>query len=252
MKQVNVQRLEVKKDKDYAEVLMFGDLHYGSPFCDIERAEKMLDYCYDNGIYVFCMGDLLEAATRYSIGSGVYEQLNPNMQIEKIEAMLGDLAKKGLILGYLSGNHEERIMKETGVDISKIICRELNIPYLGAAGWNLWYVGNQSYSVYCIHGATGSKFSYTKLKAITDISHYFSADLIAHAHTHDILINSIERQTLDKQNKTIKTAKSFLVVTGHYLTYQGSYAQAKGYPPGKQGSPKVKFFSDKKDIHISV
>ena len=80
------------------------------------------------------------------------------------------LAEKNLIVGYLTGNHESRVNKELGIDISKIICKELKIPYLGYAGWSLFYVGNQSYSLYSTHGASSATLKHTKLKSILDLS----------------------------------------------------------------------------------
>jgi len=249
---LNKMRLNPARGKDYAEMVFWGDVHYGSSYCDVRRATAMLDYCLKNNVYVFCMGDVIEAATRYSVGSGVYEQLSPNKQIEWVIETLGPLAKKGLIAGFLSGNHEDRIMKETGVDIAHIITRELKVPYLGPAGWSLFYVGDQSYTVYAIHGATGSKFAHSKLKAASDIAYHFQADVLAHAHVHDIVINSMEKQIVDKARKVVATQKCHVIVTGHYLEYYGSYAQMKGLPPGKMGSPKAKFHANKFDIHVSV
>ena len=71
---LNKQTIVTKKGKDYAEVIFVGDCHNGSPQFDKLRFLKMLDYCREKGIYVFLMGDLIEMATRDSIGAGVYEQ----------------------------------------------------------------------------------------------------------------------------------------------------------------------------------
>ena len=132
---VNRQRLVVRKN-NYAEVIFLGDVHYGSPQCDIERFQKMLDYCLSRRIYVFLMGDMIEMATRESVGAGVYEQEKIGQtQYEEMIEMLRPLAKARLILGLLEGNHEERVYKETGYDISKALARELKIPYLGDACW---------------------------------------------------------------------------------------------------------------------
>ena len=118
------------------------------------------------------------------------------------------------------------------------------------ACWNIIRVGKQTYTVYALHGASGSRFIYTKLKAATDISHYFSADLIAHAHVHDLASHTIERQAISK-GKVVYT-KTHILLTGHYLGYDESYAQAKGMPPSKIGSPKAMFYGDSKDVHFSI
>lgn len=248
---VNFVNLEVKPNKTYAEVVFFGDVHIGSRFSLIDRAQAMIDYCVDHHIYLMCMGDMMEAATRYSVGAGVYEQINPDEQIDKVIAMLGDAAKKKLILGYLMGNHEFRIMKETGIDVSRIICRELDIPYLGFSGWQLWRVGEQNYTVYTLHGSTSARFAQTKLKAVIDVALYFNADIVAHAHTHDIVIHAFLKEELDRKTQILNQRKSYVIITGHYLDYCGSYAQMKGYAPGKIGSPKIKLFGDRFDIHPS-
>lgn len=251
---LNRQRLEVKKDNgEYAEFVAFGDTHWGHPQSDIERSKRMLDYCLKKKIYILCMGDLMESGLSSSVGDSVYQQkLNPQKQMEFIVEQLEPLAKAGLILGYHMGNHEMRIRKQTGVDISKIICRILKVPYLNYACWNLFYVGKQSYSVYSWHGSSGARFSHTRLKAVTDITRYISADLILMAHTHSLMEDSCLIQAVDRNRKMVIEKKTHVVLTGSYLTWDLSYAQEKGYSISKLGSPKIKLFANKSDIHISV
>ena len=248
---LNQVTLETKAGKDYAEVVLWGDVHYGARNCNIEKAKGMLDYCLENNIYLLGMGDLLESATRYSVGSGVYEQESPQKQIDDMTAWLEPLAEKGLILGLHTGNHEGRITKETGIDIMKMISKSLGVTYLGSACWNLFKVNKQNYLVYSLHGSSGSRYVYTKLKSLVDISHNFDADLICQGHINDCADTSMIVQKIDLRSKTVIEHKKFLVLSGHYLKYDNSYAQDKGFPIGKEGSPKIKFFSEKKDIHIS-
>jgi len=117
----------------------------------------MLDYALKKRIYVFCGGDMIEAGLNTSVGDSVYMQtLNPQRQMEAVIDLLEPLAKAGLIIGYLTGNHSARITKATSIDISKIICRQLKIPYLGYAGWTILSVGGIRYSLYSTHGSGGS------------------------------------------------------------------------------------------------
>jgi predicted phosphodiesterase len=237
----------------YATVKFCGDWHYGSKECDKKKLKEVLDFCLREKMYVFLMGDLLEAATRNSVGAGVYQQImNPQKQMEEVIELLKPLADKKLILGCLMGNHEFRIEKETSINVTKVFCAILKIPYLGNACWNLFKVGNQYYRVYALHGSSGSKYLHTKLKAIMDISHNFSADLMVMGHVHDIDAGTELVQYVDLKSKTVKERKKHLLLTGHYLNYDGSYAQEKGFPIGKTGSPNVKFFSERKDVHIAL
>jgi len=238
--------------KGYAEIVLFGDLHLGAKECDMARAQRMLDYCLEKNIYVFLMGDLLESGLRTSVGASVYEQkLNPQQQMDTIIDIFQPLADKKLILGSLIGNHELRIYKATGISVMKVICRQLKIPYLGSACWNLFKVGSRNYTMYALHGTSGSRFVYTKLKALVDISHSFNADILAMGHVHTLIDTFQLVQQIDLRNKMVVERKKFLVVTGHYLRYDESYAQEKGFPLEKLGSPKLKLYANKHDIHIS-
>ena len=136
--------------------------------------------------------------------------------------------------------------------MAKVISKMLGVPYLGAACWSLFRVGKEAYRVYALHGSSSSRYIFTKLKALVDISHSFEgADLLVMAHVHECADASQLVQYVSLQSASIKERKKWLIISGHYLRYDKSYGQAKGMPIAKLGSPKVKFFSDKHDIHIS-
>lgn len=102
---INRQTLSVKEGRDYVEVVFIGDCHYGSPQFDEPRFLSMIDYCVDNNLYVFLMGDIIEMATRDSVGAGVYEQTeNGQSQFETMVDWLKPLADRNLLLGLLQGN----------------------------------------------------------------------------------------------------------------------------------------------------
>lgn len=247
---LNRQELEVKHSKAYSEVLFIGDAHLGSPQFDQDRFLRMLDYAKAHAIYVFLMGDLMEAATRTSVGAGVYEQkLSANSQFEQMAEWLKPLADHNLLLGTHRGNHEARIYEMAGFDASKALARELHIPYLGDACWSSFRVGKETYSLYTLHGRSGARFDGTALLAIERISVSFNADLVAMGHMHKCISSSVISQRTSKGR--VFEFKKHLLITGHYLKYDGGYAQTLGLPMGKLGSPKVKFFAEKRDIHTS-
>lgn len=247
---LNQQILTPVGKKDYAEVVFLGDCHLGSPQFDKPRFLGMIDYCLKNSIYVFLMGDLIEMATRYSVGAGVYEKSSIGQsQFDIMIDWLMPLANKGLILGSLTGNHEERVYNATGIDVGKMIANQLGVRYLGNACWNIFKVGKQSYSIYSLHGRTGSRFDGTALLALERISTSFFADLVCMGHTHKMISSTVIIQKIE--NGLVKEHKKTLLITGSYLKYDGGYGQTIGLPISKLGSPKVKFFSDKKDILVS-
>jgi predicted phosphodiesterase len=247
---LNKQVLIPHKGIDYAEVIFIGDCHYGSPQFDQPRFLAMLDYCLKNSMYVFLMGDLIEMATRYSIGAGVYEQTaHGQSQHEQMVDWFRPLADKKLILGTLNGNHEDRVYKATGINVAKQFARELNVKYLGDACWNTFRVGKQTYSIYSLHGRTGSRFDGTALLALERISVSFFADLVVMGHTHKLISSTVLTQRIE--NGLVREHKKTLLITGSYLKYDGGYGQTIGLPISKLGSPKVKFYADRKDILVS-
>lgn len=246
---LNQKTLAVKRGKNYAEVVLLGDIHYGSPQCDVQKFLNMVKYCVEHKIYVLLMGDLIEMATRYSVGSGIYEQEYVGQtQVEWIVETLTPLAKKGLLLGSHNGNHEDRCYILSGVNVAKWIAKELGCPYLGDACWNKFVVGKQRYSIYSLHGRTGARFDGTALLALERLAAPFHADLVAMGHAHKCISSSVLMQMRKKE--AVVEHKKHLVITGHFLRY-GGYAQTLGLPPSKLGSPKVKFMADRHDISIS-
>ena len=242
--------LKPKAGMDYAELVFVGDSHFGSPQFDKPRFLAMLDYCLENELYVILMGDLLETATRYSVGAGVYEQEGPaDDQYETMCDWLKPLAEKGLIIGAHLGNHEERIYKESGFNVMKAMCRELKVKYLGDACWTHLKVGGETYVIYSLHGRTGGRFLGTCLLALERIALSFFADLVAMAHTHQLGQGAVLMQKV--VNGLVKEFKKYLLLTGGYLKYDGGYGQKGGMQLPKLGSPKVKFHSDCHDLFIS-
>ena len=234
---------------DGAEVMFIGDVHHGSPQCDIARFKANIAYCLKNKVYVLLMGDLCEVATRHSVGAGVYEQTSvAEKQHEEMVEWLRPLADAKLILGTHRGNHGERTYKESGFDIDKALARELRVPFLGDACWSAFKVGEQNYSIYSLHGRTGSRFDGTALLSVERISTSFFADLVCQGHVHKC-INSIVLTQRVVDGRVVEH-KKHLLITGAYVKYDGGYGQTLGLPISKLGSPKVKFFSNRHEITI--
>ena len=250
---LNRQTLLLKPNKDYAELIFVGDVHLGYPTTNIEEFQDQLEYALKKKTYVLLMGDLLESGLTTSIGDSVYHQkLNPQEQMETMVEMLEPLAKAGLILGLHSGNHENRITNATGIDISKIMARLLNVSYLSYACWSLFTVGKIRYTCYSTHGKSGARFKHTKLKVAMDMTAWIDSDILAHAHVHDRATEPIIKQMFDATRNKMIHKKQMVCLTGSFLEWDNSYAQAAGYSISSIGSPKIKLSAVKKDVNSSL
>lgn len=247
---IRLNRRMLKAPRGYADLLLVGDLHYGSPQCDIRRFEDNLAFCLKTRTYVLLMGDLLEMSTRTSIGAGIYEQEEKaEDQFDFVVSKLTPLSQAGLLAGLYRGNHEIRVFEATGIDISKALARSLNVPYLGDACWNRFRVGKQYYTIYGLHGRTAAQYDGTVLKSVENISHSFVADAVIMGHAHKTVDGIMLMQEV--RNGLVVERKKFLVVTGSYLKYDGGYYAQRGGRLSKLGSPRLRLYANRHDISVS-
>ena len=246
---IELNRVTLATHHNFAELLLFGDLHYGHPQCDEVKARDMLAWAKKENVYILLMGDLIEVGLRESVGDSIYRQkLHPQEQMEAVEAMFEPV--KHLIIGLHRGNHETRIFRLTGIDISKLMAKHLGVRYLEYSCWSLLKVGNQHYSMYSTHGHSGARFKHTKLKAIVDLTGWISADIVAMGHVHTIAAEPIMRQKI--YHHQVVEEKNYVVLTGSYLRWNKTYAEDAGYPITRIGSPRAKLLTNEHDIHFRL
>lgn len=259
----NVLDLNYKKNFNLTEdnkclICFKGDEHLGSKYHDINLHKKMINWILSNpNMYVILMGDALETATKDSVGAGIFEQDSlVQEQLDIFVDLHKDLAKENRILGIHVGNHEFRVYKHSGLNLTKILVSQLNhyspdpIKYLDHGILHYFQIGNQNYTLYTTHGGSGASNITGKLKAVMDLEKVVDADLYAMGHTHGLGHVSEKRYTVDKKKRKIIEREKFFLNTGSYLSYWGSYAQMKGYTVQKKGSPVVEFGGTEKRIKI--
>lgn len=232
-------------------LLPFGDLHYGHPNCEIDAARGYLKWARENDSWILLMGDLLENSSKESVGAGVYEQImNPDEQKYQIVEMLEPY--KDLVLGLLTGNHEERTFKQSGHDPSRAMAKMLGVPYLRYGAFVRLLVNGVGYTVYATHGSSGSITSSGKLNAVKRLATWVDADIYLMGHMHDLIVDSNIRKELDLRNKVVRDRRQTFCVTGSYVGFEDSYSEMKGYSPGRLGSPRVRLSGEDEDVHVSL
>ena len=229
-----------------------GDVHYGLKQCDFKMFKGYVDWVRKTeDARVILMGDLIDSATKYSRGPQIFEDdINPQEQYEGILEVLMPIKDK--IIGLHSGNHEYGIFRDSGIDISKQMAKELGCPYLGYSCFSKLKVGKQNYVIYSTHGSSGASMPHTKIKRCLDLSASFNADLYLMGHVHAIDAKVEEFREVDLRNKIIKIRKKMFVLTGHFIDYEGSYGEQKNYRPSKKGAPTIKLYKDKWDFHSGL
>ncbi len=246
---LNYRKFNVEK----LELILMGDMHIGSKYYDEDLHKKVIEHCHKKKAYVILMGDQIETATRESVGAGVYEQTEiVSEQLDHFQHLMKSLADAGLILGMHAGNHEMRLYKSSGLDITKIMAKNLGVKYFSWGKLHYFVVGKQGYKLYTTHGASGTRLPWTKIKSALDMSNLADAEIYAVGHVHQLSHHIRNFYSIDLRNKKVVEEQKHFILTGSYLNHWGSYGHVKGYEPMRKGSPKVKFGGIEHSIRVSL
>ena len=164
---MKVIKADLPQDIDILELHTFADEHIGDACCDLERLKERIDYVANTpNAYCIMNGDILDYASRSSIGDIETREFNIMGQLEKAVELFGPIKDK--ILAITNGNHENRGYRKEGVDISKMIAMQLDIAdrYTPAGAVVFLRFGKQSlkyggrpmpYVVFINHGSGGGR-----------------------------------------------------------------------------------------------
>ena len=263
-----MQYAECRVPEDTAYLIVLGDLHIGDK-CFTKNSQKKLKGYIDwvkerPNARVFLNGDLLNCATRTSKSNPLEQNLTLQDQEKKVIDYLFPI--KSQIIGAIDGNHEQRILEFAGYSPTYSVCRELNIPYLGASAVVKFMVGtrdkgkgrtniSQSYIGYFHHTTGGGNSAGGKLNRVDKLRLLFgNADFYCGSHNHMLGVAVTEIPCCDKWGKRIYILRQFIIDCGGFLEWNNSYAERRQLPPMRIGAPRIRLDGSKhsKDIHVSL
>ena len=119
-------KIDLPRELDRIELHTFADEHVGDEYCDIKRLMQRIEYVKNTpSAYCILNGDIIDNATRTSIGDTYMQEFNPMEQIRRAVEMFEPIKDK--ILCITHGNHENRTYKKEGINISSLIARQLGL-----------------------------------------------------------------------------------------------------------------------------
>ena len=219
------------------KIFNLGDIHRGNNNCDTNVLKKNIQRINDNpGFYWVSTGDLLETAIKSS-KSSCYEASTPEEELDALSLELKPIRKK--CLGFVASNHQNRIKKEVGLSLDKILAERARIPFLGISGIIKVTCGRCSYYIAMHHGAGGGTDGNKVNRAMKLAQNWLGVDIYLTGHTHSFsYVQDIQNLIDRKRNKTVKI-NTHHVTTGHYLQYDGSYAEDMGLKAKPIGSAVI-------------
>lgn len=216
-------------------VSLFSDLHYGHASHNDGVRKRAVAFAKRNGSLCIGVGDWLEAGTKSSIGAGVYEQaINPQDQVDMLINEFYPIREQFVAL--LSGNHDDRVYRESGIDVMKNIARELHIPYFPDEAWLFISAQDEhrtlaSYSLYVNHSRVTGKTPENIVNTIKRDWASRQADIRVKGHDHNVGVYPDYVEVADPHHRSIASKKNWIVLSGSCLNYQSSYAAKRPYKP---------------------
>ncbi len=247
-------------------VLPLADLHLGDAHCDRGLILATLEaVMQDDNLYVILDGDLMNSAIVGSKSDVYGETMSPAAQLEECTRLFQPLADAGKILAILPGNHEERISKSVGVDMTRILARQLGIEHLysptSAVIFLKFGVRHRRraegrpmvYSIYVTHGyGGGGRRAGGKVNALEDLSRIVDADIYVMGHTHQPASFRRGHYVCSHSACAATYHEMVFVNTAAYLTYPGSYGDRMGYAPSSTIAPIITLCDTEHQVRVTV
>ena len=260
-------RADYPTDWPHANVYTLADLHIGDAHCSTEEVYARVDQI-KNDPYGLCVlnGDLMNTALRNSVSDVYGELLTPMEQITYLVNLLRPIA--GKIIGATAGNHENRVYKNDGLDVMRLVCRELGIEEKYAPEGILIFLRfgsralkdqhakegrnpRQWYTIYATHGSGGGRKEGAKAIRLADMASIVDADLYLHSHTHLPMIMKQGYFRTDSSNCKAKMITRLFVNTGASLEY-GGYGQSQEFKPASMATPTVRLEAKHKRMSATM
>jgi predicted phosphodiesterase len=240
------------------KVLALSDFHIGDSLCNLKLIRQVLEDVKNSpNTFIILNGDLMNNGIKNSVSSVYDEELTPTEQILRLCDLLEPV--KDRILVIHPGNHEWRTYKEDGVDIIRLVARQLGIEDRFSDGW--WYLyltfglnekkrdRPMMYTITGVHGYGGGRKNGGKINNLVEMSDKVIADVYVMGHTHTPIMTRNSIFMPDYQHKTLVQKDKYYLMTNSFLEY-GGYGEQYGFTPSTNEHQEMILDGTKKLIKI--
>ena len=238
------------------KLLALSDLHIGDRLCNLKLIKDVLtEVKNSDNTFIILNGDLINNATKNSVSNVYDDNLTPMESIVKLCEILEPI--KDRILVIHPGNHEARTYKEDGIDIIRLVAKQLGIEDRFSEGW--WYLyltlglGEKGrpvmYTITGVHGYGGGRKSGGKINNLVEMGDKVIADIYVMGHTHTPIMTRNTIYTPDFQHRTLVKRDKYYLMTNSFLEY-GGYGEMLGFTPSTTDHQEMILDGKKKLIKI--
>ena len=254
-------KVDLPQEFDNIYLYPLSDVHIEDPAHNHKALLKWREEVLEaDDRFVLLNGDLVNMATRGSVSDVYSATMTPDEAMTKMVEFLEPIKHK--ILAVTSGNHDGRAYKESGIDATRRICRELGIEDKYSTDAVVLFISfgkskgrevrKQIYSIFMRHGTgAGGRKVGSRANSLEDAMNIADCELYIQGHTHQSITfrKSFLRADL-RAKKMIPVEKVFLNLNA-WLNYEG-YGVAFGYHPPSIIHPVVKLNGFSKKIEVKL
>lgn len=256
---MKIVKRDLEQDIDKLTIIPISDVHIGDKTADLKAFKEVLERIKNEpNTYTILNGDLCNMALKNSKSDIYAEEVSPMEQINQVINFLEPIKDKILVMS--TGNHEERTERETGIDISYLVAKQLGIERAYSRSW--WYLylsfgenpRNKHPMLYTITGYHGSggggRKSGGKINRLEEMSNVVIADLYLMGHTHKPITTKGIIFTPDCQHKSIVKKELYYLMSNSFLEYEGGYGERMGMMPSNTTITEAELDGHKKKIKL--
>ena len=252
---MKIIKIDLPKEIPSIELHTFADEHIGDENSDIKRVLSRIEYVKNTpNAYCILNGDIIDNATKTSIGDTYTQVFNPMEQLAKAVEIFEPIKDK--ILCITHGNHENRTYKKEGINLSCLMANQLGLAdrYTPTSATLFIRFGEGNahthnrkvrYTLYVLHGSGGGRKEGAKAIRLADMASIIDTDIYIHSHTHLPMIMKQAFHRIDNNNSTVTLVDKLFVNTAANLKY-GGYGEAGEFKPSSTDTPVIYLSGTKK------
>ena len=252
---MKVIKIDLPRELSSVELHLFADEHIGDRQSDIKRLLSRIEFVKNTpNAYCILNGDIIDNATKTSIGDVYAQELDPMNQLERAVEIFEPIKDK--IICITHGNHENRTYKNEGINLSALLARQLGLyeRYTPTSAVLFIRVGEKSsgdketngsgkvrkicYTGYVLHGSGGGRKEGGKVNRLADMASIIDTDFYIHSHTHLPIIMKQAFFRIDPRNNAVAMVDKLFVNTAANLNY-GGYGEAAEFKPASKDTPVI-------------
>ena len=261
-------KIDLPRSLECVEIELFSDLHIGDKHCNIRLIQDRISRVKNNpNTYAILLGDIIDNATKTSVGDTYEETLSPMEQMKTAISMFEPIKDK--IIGGVSGNHCARSYKTDGIDLMYFLFAELGQYNRYDPNGALLFIrlgeylagrkeSNGSgkprqilYTLYLTHGATSGRTIGAKANGLQRMGQVVNADICCIGHTHSPMVFREKSYEINYCNNTILEKETIFVNASSTLEW-GGYAERLSLKPSSLKSPVIRLGGAKKEIDVTL